>query len=111
MSGDPVLDNQSDSQTVQVLPAADFDNLDVVAVIIASDPNEVAPPTPTPQPPVTPAGRNRHHGGRVMNPAIPDPRLRLPFCLPKGFPARVAVSVGEGARQFLGWWPIASIPA
>ena len=56
VSGDPVLDNQSDSQTVQVLPAADFDNLDVVAVIIASDPNEVAPPTPTPQPPVTPEG-------------------------------------------------------
>jgi len=54
VSGDPVLDNQSDSQTVNVLPASDFDNLDVVAVIIASDPNEVAPPTPTPVPEGTP---------------------------------------------------------
>jgi rod shape-determining protein MreC len=51
VSGDPVLDNQGDSQTVNVLPAADFDNLDVVAVIIAADPNEVAAPTPTPSPP------------------------------------------------------------
>jgi rod shape-determining protein MreC len=54
VSGDPVLDNQSDSQTVSVLPASDFDNLDVVAVIIAADPNEVAAPTPTPQPAGTP---------------------------------------------------------
>lgn len=54
VSGDPVLDNQGDSQTVNVLPAADFDNLDVVAVILTSDPNEVLPPTPVPTPPATP---------------------------------------------------------
>ncbi len=35
VSGEPVLDNQSDSQTIQVLPAADFDNLSIVAIIIA----------------------------------------------------------------------------
>ena len=51
VSGDPVLDHQGDSQTVAVLPATDFDNLDVVAVIVESDPNEVAPPTPTPEAP------------------------------------------------------------
>jgi rod shape-determining protein MreC len=46
VDGDPQLNNQGDSQTVSVLPAADFDNLDVVAVIVASDPNEPIPPTP-----------------------------------------------------------------
>lgn len=35
VSGEPVLDNQSDSQTIQVLPAAEFDNLTIVAVIIS----------------------------------------------------------------------------
>ncbi|MBX3071471.1 MAG: rod shape-determining protein MreC [Thermomicrobiales bacterium] len=35
VSGEPALDNQSDSQTIQVLPAADFDNLTIVAVIIS----------------------------------------------------------------------------
>jgi rod shape-determining protein MreC len=49
VDGDPQLDNQGDSQTVSVLPAADFDNLDVVAVIVASDPNEPVPPTPVVQ--------------------------------------------------------------
>jgi rod shape-determining protein MreC len=49
VDGDPTLDNQGDSQTVNVLPAADFDNLDVVAVIVASDPNEAVPPTPVVQ--------------------------------------------------------------
>lgn len=35
VSGEPVLDNQSDSQTIQILPAADFDNLSIVAVIVS----------------------------------------------------------------------------
>ncbi|MGE3797658.1 MAG: rod shape-determining protein MreC [Thermomicrobiales bacterium] len=37
VSGEPVLDNQSDSQTIQVLPAIDFDALTIVAVIISSE--------------------------------------------------------------------------
>jgi rod shape-determining protein MreC len=35
VTGEPVLDNQSDAQTIEVLPASDFDNLSVVAIIIA----------------------------------------------------------------------------
>ena len=34
VTGEPSVDNQSDSQTIQILPAADFDNLSLVAVII-----------------------------------------------------------------------------
>ena len=49
VDGDPQLNNQGDAQTVSVLPAADFDNLDVVAVIVASDPNQPVPPTPVVQ--------------------------------------------------------------
>ncbi len=37
VSGEPVLDNQSDSQTIQVLPAVDFDSLTFVAVIISDE--------------------------------------------------------------------------
>ncbi len=37
VSGEPVLDNQSDSQTIQILPAADFDSLSIVAIIISDD--------------------------------------------------------------------------
>ncbi len=37
VDGQPVLDNQSDSQTIQVMPAAQFDNLTIVAVIIADE--------------------------------------------------------------------------
>lgn len=35
VTGEPVVDNSSDSQTIQILPAADFDNLSIVAVIIS----------------------------------------------------------------------------
>lgn len=35
VTGEPQVDNQSDSQTIQVLPAADFDNLSIVAVIVS----------------------------------------------------------------------------
>lgn len=35
--GPPSVDNQADSQTIQVLPAVDFDNLTIVAVIVADD--------------------------------------------------------------------------
>jgi rod shape-determining protein MreC len=35
VTGEPKVDNQSDSQTIQVLPAADFDNLSIVAVIVS----------------------------------------------------------------------------
>jgi rod shape-determining protein MreC len=35
VTGDPEVDNASDSQTIQILPAADFDNLSIVAVIIS----------------------------------------------------------------------------
>ncbi len=34
VTGEPKVDNQSDSQTIQILPAADFDNLSIVAVIV-----------------------------------------------------------------------------
>jgi rod shape-determining protein MreC len=37
VNGEPVLDNQGDTQTIPVLPAADFDDLTVVAVIVADD--------------------------------------------------------------------------
>jgi rod shape-determining protein MreC len=37
VSGEPELDNQSDSQTIQVLPATDFDNLSIVAVILSDE--------------------------------------------------------------------------
>ena len=37
VSGAPVVDNQSDSQTIQVLPAADFDSLSIVAIIMSDD--------------------------------------------------------------------------
>lgn len=47
-NGDPVLDNQGDSQTINVLPASDFENLEVVSVVVASDPSlESAPPVIT----------------------------------------------------------------
>jgi rod shape-determining protein MreC len=63
VEGDPQLNNQGDSQTVSVLPAADFDNLDVVAVIVASDPNQAIPPTPlveaSPVPAATPPEENQ----------------------------------------------------
>lgn len=36
VTGDPEVDNQSDSQTIQILPAADFDNLSIVAIILSS---------------------------------------------------------------------------
>jgi rod shape-determining protein MreC len=35
VSGDPIVDNQGDTQTIPVLPAADFNNLSVVAVIVS----------------------------------------------------------------------------
>ena len=35
VTGEPTIDNQSDSQTIQILPAADFDNLTIVAVILS----------------------------------------------------------------------------
>lgn len=35
VTGEPSVDNQSDSQTIQILPAADFDNLTIVAVILS----------------------------------------------------------------------------
>ena len=35
VSGDPIRDNQADSQIVQMIPAADFDNLTLVAVILS----------------------------------------------------------------------------
>jgi rod shape-determining protein MreC len=35
VTGEPAIDNQSDSQTIQILPAADFDNLTIVAVILS----------------------------------------------------------------------------
>lgn len=35
VTGEPMVDNQSDSQTIQILPAADFDNLSLVVVIIS----------------------------------------------------------------------------
>lgn len=35
VNGDPIIDNQGDTQTIPVLPAADFNNLSVVAVVIS----------------------------------------------------------------------------
>jgi rod shape-determining protein MreC len=35
VSGEPVMDNQADTQTIQIMPAANFDDLTVVAVIVA----------------------------------------------------------------------------
>jgi rod shape-determining protein MreC len=35
VTGEPTIDNQSDSQTIQILPAANFDNLTIVTVIIS----------------------------------------------------------------------------
>jgi rod shape-determining protein MreC len=37
VDGEPVMDNQGDAQTIPVLPAADFESLSVVAVIVADD--------------------------------------------------------------------------
>jgi len=37
VSGEPVLDNQGDTQTISILPAANYDDLTVVAVIVADD--------------------------------------------------------------------------
>jgi rod shape-determining protein MreC len=37
VSGAPELDNQSDSQTIQVLPSTDFDDLSIVAVILSDE--------------------------------------------------------------------------
>ncbi len=34
VTGEPAVDNASDSQMIQILPAADFDNLSIVAVIV-----------------------------------------------------------------------------
>lgn len=35
VTGEPSVDNQSDSQTIQILPATDFDNLSIVAIIVS----------------------------------------------------------------------------
>jgi rod shape-determining protein MreC len=35
VAGDPVVDNQGDTETIPIVPAADFDHLSVVAVIIS----------------------------------------------------------------------------
>lgn len=48
VDGDPVLDNQGDTQTVKVVPFCDFDNLEVVSVIVAYDPSTDVPLTPVP---------------------------------------------------------------
>lgn len=40
VTGEPNVDNQSDSQTIQILPAADFDNLSIVAVILSDGENQ-----------------------------------------------------------------------
>ena len=37
VSGEPTLDNQSDSQIIQILPATIFDELSIVAIILADD--------------------------------------------------------------------------
>jgi len=37
VTGEPEIDNQSDSQTIQILPAADFDNLTILAVILSDE--------------------------------------------------------------------------
>ena len=37
VSGEPSLDNQSDSQVIQILPATIFDELSIVAIILADD--------------------------------------------------------------------------
>jgi rod shape-determining protein MreC len=37
VTGEPELDNQSDAQIIQVLPAADFDHLSIVAVILSDE--------------------------------------------------------------------------
>jgi rod shape-determining protein MreC len=51
VDGDPILDNQTDSLTIPILPVADFDNLEVVSVIVLVTDK----PTPTPGPSPTPA--------------------------------------------------------
>ena len=43
VSGEPLRDNQGDSQTVQLIPAADFDNLSLVAVIVSDEGTAGAP--------------------------------------------------------------------
>jgi cell shape-determining protein MreC len=43
ISGLPMRDNQGDSQTVEMLPAADFDNLTLVAVILSDEAPEAEP--------------------------------------------------------------------
>jgi rod shape-determining protein MreC len=48
VDGDPVVDNQGDSQTVKILPYCDFDNLEVVSVIVTYDPSTDVPLTPQP---------------------------------------------------------------
>jgi len=51
VDGDPILDNQTDSLTIPILPVADFDNLEVVSVIVLVTDK----PTPTPGPSPTSA--------------------------------------------------------
>lgn len=36
VTGEPKVDNQSDSQTIEILPAANFDDLSIVAVIVST---------------------------------------------------------------------------
>lgn len=43
VTGEPKVDNQSDSQTIQILPAADFDNLSLVAVIVSDGSEQNGP--------------------------------------------------------------------
>lgn len=40
VGGPPVIDNQSDTLTIPILPVADFDNLEVVAVVATGDPRD-----------------------------------------------------------------------
>lgn len=52
VDGEPALDNQGDTQTVNIIPFCDFDNLEVVSVIVAYDPSTDVPVTPVPATPV-----------------------------------------------------------
>ena len=74
VDGEPVLDNQTDSLTISILPVADLDNLEVVSVIVLM----TDMPTPTPGPVPSPAVTNSPNAVLAQPTVVPPPATSTP---------------------------------
>jgi rod shape-determining protein MreC len=80
IDGEPQLDNQTDTLIIQVLPVADFDNLEVVSVIVLV----TEKPTPTPGPVAQPtaAVQTQPQAGAPASATIETADLPTPTPVP-----------------------------